>query len=179
MAAQIRVADLRRQHVRDRALDLHGRLLAALRLHVRIHVADRDEHTGGKGRQHVRPPGRTRLAGRQHGRLIDPAVALDRVRGRPQRHAIEVHAAARTVHGLAVGRRIRRADPRRHVVPVRVDRALQPLHVVAEARIDRQVRARTPFVLCEDAEVRIRLQQRRLPEGLLELGVGAALKVGE
>ena len=53
-----------------------------------------DQHAGRKRRQHRRPDRRAGLAERQHRGLILRAVALDRVRRRAQRDAIEIEPGA-------------------------------------------------------------------------------------
>ena len=109
--------------------------------------------------------------------LIRDAVALKRVRGRAQRNAIEIEAAAGPDDGRPVARRPGHADPRRDIVGVERNRIGQTLQVVAEPAGHGEAGAGPPFVLHEQDRGSDSTAHRGVAERLLKLLVDAALQV--
>ena len=126
----------------------------------------------------VREDGRAGARAREDGDDVFRAVALQGVRGGARRYAVVVETEAAADDRLLV-RGVGKAETRRDVVGVGLNRVGQELQVVAQAEVERQVAAHFPFVLREEAEVRVLLRLRRLAERLLELAVIAGQEVRE
>src|SRR6185437_6404009 len=152
---QMAVSDTRRYRVSEGPLHFGGCLRRAAARRPLTRPRHRREQARGERRKNRGPHGRTALAERELSDLILAAVTLKRVRRRAERNAIEVEAGARAQDRSAVARRICDADAWRHVVGVELNRIRQPLQVVPNAGVDRDIWSQPPVVLDEQPEVGI------------------------
>src|SRR5262249_12247944 len=88
-----------------------------------------------------------------------------------QRNAVDVETESSAHNGFAISGGIRDADARTKIQPARFHRIDDPLHVVAQPCVDRQIASDLPFVLDEPSQIWIGLEpvtfSKGLPKGLV------------
>src|SRR5215475_12543388 len=111
--ARMQISDGQRRVRGQFAFDLQTGLLRVGALYLRIDSSEARQKASRKRRGDIREDRRARLA---EAELRDPvfrAVALQRVRCRAQRDAVEIYAVARADDRLAIARRPCEPDARR------------------------------------------------------------------